>query len=563
MKKLVLLIVLCLYIDFASAAIIADHNAVIDFDQGNIPDYWIEQVKDQGILLQIPGRSHAQQIVGDLDGDIIQYEGGLRELMFLDSKYNVQIDCHYNDLISNNSLRILKGQFSGTSWKGYDYECRNDDDHYWSIESGRNHTIDSANEAIAQGDPIDGSIFGWSFHIIRTNSVHDENSVLITFNDERRDAYFNAMDLFSINAPETKYIYATAPTDDDSGTFIDKLGADGLRVTQYNQMIREEAISNDGILFDQADIENYDMNMLNPYQPTYNENILQVRHPEWDGSTGPHGKIELGIAKAKAIWWMSARMAGWDGTPACQSNDDCGGNDCIQGICQPNTVSIVGENDLNFGETYSFDVVLNLNEEEQINNLTLNFLQPNEEELICSVVNQSLGEGCEEIDLIMVEGDLSFVTGNNLLIGEYVFQVEAYVLSEGVENYYISENHTFIVNEVPPIQEDNPVSNPSSGGGGGGGRRIEITCNEGYILVEDRCIIDEIMEEDMGEDISEVSEEIIVEEDEIEKSSNFITGAVVTVEEFIESKDNITYFVALFVFVVLVIIVKKRLVSFS
>jgi len=31
---------------------------------------------------------------------------------------------------------------------------------------------------------------------------------------------------------------------------------------------------------------------------------------------------------------MAARMEGWDGTPACQSSSDCGGNDCIQGICQ-------------------------------------------------------------------------------------------------------------------------------------------------------------------------------------------------------------------------------------
>ena len=58
-------------------------------------------------------------------------------------------------------------------------------------------------------------------------------------------------------------------------------------------------------------------------------------HEDYEVNGCGHVSDSLGVRKAKAFWWILARMAGWDGTPACQSNEDCGVNGlCIEGICQ-------------------------------------------------------------------------------------------------------------------------------------------------------------------------------------------------------------------------------------
>ncbi|MBT7169522.1 hypothetical protein HN908_00540, partial [Candidatus Woesearchaeota archaeon] len=363
-KRLLLLFIFIFVISNVNAAIIADHNAVIAFDNGDIPSYWIEQVKSERFLIQFPGRSHSQQLVGDFDDNInTVFIGGLEKLEDMDSIYQVDIQCDLNDLSSSNgALRFIKGQYSGSSWGAGSgqYECRNDDDHYWSTSSGRQRTLDSADESISLGDPFDASMFGWSFHIIRGDSIHNEGGSDITFNEERRDAYFNSLDEFRSNSPNTEYIYGTAPTDQDTSTPISECGVDGERVTQYNQDIRDEAISNDGVLFDQADIEYHGEDMQPPSSehPCGEGSTIQIRHPDWgSGSDGcAHSNSALCVAKAKAVWWMAARMVGWDGIPACQSSGDCEGNNCVEGICQgviEPQITSVSNSVLIHGESFS------------------------------------------------------------------------------------------------------------------------------------------------------------------------------------------------------------------
>ena len=362
MKKLVLLFIVLVFISSVNAAIIADHNAVIAFDNGDIPDYWINEVKNQQLMIQMPGRSHAQQLVGDFDDSSPSTIGGLEMIEDLDSRFQVNVQCNPNNLPTSNALKIVKGQHIGSSWTGIDYECRNDDDDYWSMSSGRGYTEASADRVITDlGRPFDGSIFGWSFHIIRSTSVHNEAGSSITFNDERRDSYFNALDQFRANSPNTEYIYATAPTDQDTSTPITECGTDGERVTNYNQQIRDEAIANDGVLFDQADIEYHDANMNPPSTPPCGSgSTIQIRHSDW-GTTSSgctHSNTALCVAKGKAFWWMAARMAGWDGTPACHFNADCSGNSCVDGICQggvstPVISSVSSNGVLSHGDNFS------------------------------------------------------------------------------------------------------------------------------------------------------------------------------------------------------------------
>lgn len=341
MKKLVLLFLFVFFVSSVNAAIIADHNAAVAFDNGDIPLYWIEKVKEDRLLIQFPGRSHAQQLSGDFEGNLDTI-GGLEMVEDLNSTYQVNIACNPNSLSSSDALKIVKGQYISGLWRAApgQSECRHDDEDYWATSTGRGYTTASADQVISDlGRPFDGSGFGWSFHIIRSynnKGVHDEYGVLQVIDYERITKYFTSIDDFKLNSPQTEYFYVTAPTDQETGDPISECGNDGVRVTEYNQYIRDEAIANDGVLFDQADIEFYDGsgNPASPH-PCGVGSTIQIRNNVWDSGSGcVHSDSSLCVAKAKAFWWMAARMAGWDGTPACQSSDDCGGNSCIDGICQ-------------------------------------------------------------------------------------------------------------------------------------------------------------------------------------------------------------------------------------
>ena len=91
------------------------------------------------------------------------------------------------------------------------------------------------------------------------------------------------------------------------------------------------AIKNNGILFDQADIENWDIANTEQRIDTWNDDgtirTLYLRHADYDliDDCGGHANCALAIKKAKAFWWMMARFAGWDGCTAMVGdfNGDC------------------------------------------------------------------------------------------------------------------------------------------------------------------------------------------------------------------------------------------------
>ena len=98
----------------------------------------------------------------------------------------------------------------------------------------------------------------------------------------------------------------------------------------YQRYLKHEAIrqyveDNDGILFDYADIlcwndsgEQYTTTWTDPSDVLH---TFQIGHPDNtvggtgynDGEGGCHIEEEGCLRLAKAMWWMLARIAGWQG----------------------------------------------------------------------------------------------------------------------------------------------------------------------------------------------------------------------------------------------------------
>jgi len=335
----VILLIIFMPINFVNAElIIVNHNAVDDFNAGNIPDYWINQIKEQNLLVHWVGQSHSMQIVTRPTEP--QVYGGLELLEQIDPKYAVEIECKLTNVDETNVLRIVKGQYMYGRW--YEpWQCRFGDEHYWANEEARQFTENSISQAAIEGKPIKLSGWAWSFDIVVDNMALDEDSTQITFNDERMSTYLSSLERFNNNTENTTVIYLTAVTDDNTYNGPDYIGYRGWRVTKYNQEIRDAAIQlDDGILFDQAEIENWNVDNTERRIDYWVDDQgitrqLELRHQDYNGDGCAHGNPEVCLKKGKAFWWMMARVAGWDGTPACHIDEDCGNNQqCNQGICE-------------------------------------------------------------------------------------------------------------------------------------------------------------------------------------------------------------------------------------
>lgn len=257
--------------------LIADHTSVQSFD--DIPEYWLNRVKE--MILHHTGQSHGRQIPFGLD----LLEAG-------DPTYDVDISIA--DMPADTgALRVIRSQRSQySSW----YELVGPSD-YWLYDEGRAETQRTLDYHSAEGTPVDVSLHTLSYYV-NTWTVEDV------------EFYLHGMSILEDEYPDVIFVYETAMANAGDDT--------GYNRWLRNERIREFVKQNNKVLFDYGEMDTWstDGTEQNTYSYDITGDEIPREHPDW--GTDPyydagHINEEGTVMKAKAMWWLLARLAGWNG----------------------------------------------------------------------------------------------------------------------------------------------------------------------------------------------------------------------------------------------------------
>jgi len=314
--------------------IIADHTIVDRWD--DIPESYIALVKC--MWFNLPGESHSQA-----------YRSGLGLLEELDSRFatDATADADTDPAPAAATDQYLRA--SRNTWQDYKW-CPQDGESYWyattsdSVTSSwknRNHLDHCASE----GMPVGAYGFGWCWDMVSNSAIPEFGQVdpvykvhwfgwseggpegshawgldaddkeLTGGNSICMDTYLAATQSYAEYCASqgypTKVFFTTGP--------VDKTGEQGYQCQIKHEYIRNFVKADSSrILFDYADILSYN-DAGEPATASWTDgdgevHVFPVLHPDNQtgtdiGHIGPAGALRLG----KAIWWMLARMAGWEG----------------------------------------------------------------------------------------------------------------------------------------------------------------------------------------------------------------------------------------------------------
>ncbi|MEN8152861.1 MAG: hypothetical protein ABFR75_02475 [Acidobacteriota bacterium] len=246
-------------------AIIADHTSV---DLNSIPDEWITKVKEV-IGFHYCHTSHGSQIMIGLERLM---NGSFSNITIKGSKYNYYPDnCNMPD--TDQYLSLMDGQYSN----GY-CETYVSPDLYWESDHGLSLTRNMLNS-----HNVNVSMFAWCSQLDYYSSSEVEN-------------YLNKMAALEKEFPNIVFIYMTGNAQSSERNRYDR-----------NNQIRQFCKENNKILFDFADLDcwyNGGQNIVNG---------IPMEHNHYHGDQAGHTTYESCENKAKAFWWLMARIAGWNG----------------------------------------------------------------------------------------------------------------------------------------------------------------------------------------------------------------------------------------------------------
>jgi len=327
--------------------IIADHTIVDQYDQ--IPQEWIDEVKK--MWLNVPGESHSRA-----------YREGLELLYSIDSRFRVvqsQDGTAEPYTIETDHLRVNRAVRTPTSgWRWGTGE-----NIFWSNEYAVNYMKNHldycqnhlAEDQITEDLKITAMGFGWCWDMTWHHEEYSETvedwggrwGGAIDYYDEDSSTtqtqliwgltaddtpnapyislqdYLDAIDEYNSAYPDVVSFFTTGPVDGNSNTEL------GLGRYIKHQAIRNHVAADPNrVLFDYADIlthndagEQYVGSWEGHEYPSIhpdNRNDLEGNLNTSVGHIGATGALRL----SKALWWMMARIAGWDGGQGGTSIDE-------------------------------------------------------------------------------------------------------------------------------------------------------------------------------------------------------------------------------------------------
>jgi regulation of enolase protein 1 (concanavalin A-like superfamily) len=320
-----------------NGAIIADHNAVKQFD--SIPAEYIDKVKL--MLLYIVGESHSTSYgvgLGLLAAQSNKHPG--IGAMLEDIQYAGDLNPSYPTLDPQNPrLRMIRGYGGEGTW--------------FAHVDARQNVLTMIERYNSQGVSAIG--FGWCWDMLwapyapnRTADIDpvyrcrwygrsqdgpqgdrawglDAGDQTITGNSVNMDTYLTLTQAYIDTCIARNYkikpFFTTGPVDPSMGAY-DNPKEQGYQRELKHTKIREWVNAHPNtILFDFADILSHNNSgQLATDTWTDDQNVTHT-FPTFHNDNGvlPYGQYHFGetgaIRVAKAVWWMMARISGWDGVP--------------------------------------------------------------------------------------------------------------------------------------------------------------------------------------------------------------------------------------------------------